>query len=135
MAVHRSSDCFSHDFQEPGVNDPSGAAPGLAWIVVRAPELTPDTIKNAMIHGDFYASTDVEKIAKPMRSTSPSRSTPPLWRPLSNSFHRQEWPGAAGERRGTATYSIHGGELYIRAKDYRLERKDGLDAAVFVTQK
>jgi hypothetical protein len=52
----------AHDFTEAGVNDPSGAAPGQAWIVVRAPELTADAIKIAIAHGDFYASTGVELI-------------------------------------------------------------------------
>ena len=34
----------SHHFSEPEVNDPGGAAPGQAWIMVHAPELTPEAI-------------------------------------------------------------------------------------------
>ena len=34
--------------------------PGLAWIMVRAEKLEPDTIVRAMIEGDFYVSTGVE---------------------------------------------------------------------------
>ena len=34
-------------------------APGLAWVMVRAASLTPDTITQAMRRGDFYASTGV----------------------------------------------------------------------------
>ncbi|MAE28679.1 MAG: hypothetical protein CMJ87_06800 [Planctomycetes bacterium] len=33
--------------------------PGAGWIMVRAPELTPDAIINAMGRGDFYASSGV----------------------------------------------------------------------------
>ena len=35
------------------------ATPGRAWIVVRAPELTPAAIKTAITKGNFYASTGV----------------------------------------------------------------------------
>jgi hypothetical protein len=39
--------------------DPHGAAPGQAWIVVRAPELTSASLESAIRRGDFYASTGV----------------------------------------------------------------------------
>ncbi len=38
----------------------SNASPGRGWIMVRSRWLTPESILNAMIRGDFYASTGVE---------------------------------------------------------------------------
>ncbi len=38
----------------------SARIPGRAWIVARAPALTPDAIMRAVLQGDFYASTGVE---------------------------------------------------------------------------
>jgi hypothetical protein len=49
----------SHSFTVPEVYNVKGAAPGQAWIMVHAPELTPAAIRKAMEHGDFYASTGV----------------------------------------------------------------------------
>ncbi len=50
----------AHFFSVPAVYDRSGAAPGQAWIVVHAPELSSTAIRKAMERGDFYASTGVE---------------------------------------------------------------------------
>lgn len=47
----------SHEFAEHA--DPRGAAPGQAWIVVHAPELTPAAIRAALHNGEFYASTGI----------------------------------------------------------------------------
>ncbi len=49
----------SHFFQGPEATDPHGAAPGQAWIMVRATSLTPDNIKSSIASGNFYASTGV----------------------------------------------------------------------------
>lgn len=49
----------SHSFKEPDVSDPSGAAPGHAWIMVHAPSLTATAIRTAIERGNFYASTGV----------------------------------------------------------------------------
>lgn len=38
----------------------SARIPGRAWIVARAPALTPDAIMRAVLQGEFYASTGVE---------------------------------------------------------------------------
>lgn len=47
----------SHKYHE--FDDPDAARPGQAWVVVRAPELTPDAISKALRRGDFYASTGI----------------------------------------------------------------------------
>ena len=46
----------AHDYFRTG---PDVSAPFRGWVVVRAPELTPDALMRAMDAGDFYASTGV----------------------------------------------------------------------------
>jgi hypothetical protein len=48
----------SHYFKR--IGDPSVAAPGRGWIVVRAAELDLSSILSAMENGDFYSSTGIE---------------------------------------------------------------------------
>lgn len=48
----------SHHFKRPG--DRTAATPGHGWVMVRAAELSPETILAAMERGDFYASTGVQ---------------------------------------------------------------------------
>ena len=47
----------AHNFQEWG---PRASNPGRGWIVIRAVEPTPGALIEAMVRGDFYASTGVE---------------------------------------------------------------------------
>jgi len=49
----------AHFFAVPEVYNRGGAAPGQAWIVVRAPELSSAAIRKAIEHGEFYASTGI----------------------------------------------------------------------------
>jgi hypothetical protein len=49
----------AHSFQRLGVPT-AMSAPGRAWVMVRAPELSAEAIAGAMERGDFYASTGVE---------------------------------------------------------------------------
>jgi hypothetical protein len=48
----------AHHFEEEFA--PRRANPGRGWVVVRAPELTPQAIVDGLRRGDFYASTGVE---------------------------------------------------------------------------
>jgi hypothetical protein len=47
----------SHDYTH--LDDFNSERPGKAWIVIRATELTSATVMNALLKGDFYASTGV----------------------------------------------------------------------------
>lgn len=47
----------SHDYKN--LHNLYSERPGVAWIVVRAAELTPKALMDAMLKGDFYASTGV----------------------------------------------------------------------------
>jgi hypothetical protein len=108
----------SHDFQEPDVHDSGGAAPGQAWIVVRAPELTPDAIKSAIAHGDFYASTGVE--LEDVQS-SPKEVAVKILADRSGARYRTQFIGKNGRvlqdsAGNSVSYSIKGDEGYVRAR-------------------
>ena len=45
----------AHNYHQEGAT----AAPGRGWVMVRAKELTPSAITQAMIDGNFYASSGV----------------------------------------------------------------------------
>ena len=47
----------SHGFKH--LDEPNGAMPGQAWVVVRADRLAPDLIAASLAKGDFYSSTGV----------------------------------------------------------------------------
>lgn len=47
------------DAAEYRTTSPEARIPGRAWIVARAPALTPDAIMRALLNGEFYASTGV----------------------------------------------------------------------------
>lgn len=109
----------SHDFAEPGVHDPSGAAPGQAWIMVRAPELTAEAIKAAITQGDFYASTGVELDdyrASPIQITIKIAEDRRF-----QTKYRTQFVGKNGRvlQDGTANpaiYDVKGDEGYVRAR-------------------
>jgi hypothetical protein len=109
----------SHSFKEPGVNDPNGAAPGQAWIVVRAPELTPAAIKSAIQKGELYASTGVAltditvtetgidlKIAEARGGAGPRYVT---------RFIGQDGKVLSEVAGNTPSHKFVGGETYVRA--------------------
>lgn len=47
----------AHDYRPEGATEPG--APGRAWIMVRADQLTAEAVKTALKQGDFYASTGI----------------------------------------------------------------------------
>jgi hypothetical protein len=109
----------SHDFKEPGVSDPSGAAPGQAWIEVRAAGLTAEAIKTAIQRGDFYASTGVELADY---QASRERITVKLRTDKNpGARYRTQFIGKNGQvlqdsTANPAVYSIKGDESYVRAR-------------------
>jgi hypothetical protein len=108
----------SHTFTEPDVNDPSGAAPGQAWIVVRAPELTAEAIKSAIKRGDFYASTGVELEDY---HASTKQITIKMEEGRFQTKYRTQFIGKNGRvlRETTANpaiYDVKGDEGYVRAR-------------------
>jgi hypothetical protein len=57
MTIYGVSSDDAHHFAGPFA--PKRSNPGRGWVMVRAPELTPDAISHAIDHGDFYASSGV----------------------------------------------------------------------------
>ena len=51
--------CATDDTHEYHHDEPHMNGPGLAWIMARSAELTPDAITTAMLKGDFYSSTGI----------------------------------------------------------------------------
>lgn len=111
----------SHDYLN--LDDYNSERPGKAWIVVRAPELTSANILDALLKGDFYASTGVTLTNYQASATSVAIM---IKQPLNSR-------GKADDRRFTTrfigkegrvlttvhglnpTYAIRGDEGYVRA--------------------
>jgi hypothetical protein len=105
----------THNVKQPGVRD--AGAPGRGWIMVRARQLTPDAILDALRRGDFYASTGVE--LSDVEATA--RSVTVTIRPQSFARYTVQFIGSGGKvlkvvTSNPATYDITGGEGYVRAK-------------------
>lgn len=122
----------SHGFRQLGI--PSAlAAPGRAWIMVRAERLTSSAILAAMERGDFYASTGVDLAAYDITPSSVSVTV----QARSRSRYRVVFIGKGGRVLKTvevtpdlsqsrigglrgivqpAVYDIQGDEGYVRVK-------------------
>lgn len=110
----------SHDYLH--LDDLQSERPGKAWIVVRAPELTPDAITDALRNGEFYASNGV---TLEDYSADPTGVVLTINRPLNprgkdNRRFITRFIGKNGrvlaEVGGlTAKYSFRGDEGYVRA--------------------
>jgi hexosaminidase len=51
--------CATDDTHVYHHEEPHASGPGLAWVMVKSPELTADAITAAMLRGDFYSSTGI----------------------------------------------------------------------------
>ena len=56
MLIYGVSSDDAHKFQEIGLEHSN---PGRGWVMVQADSLTPDSISEAMYHGNFYATSGV----------------------------------------------------------------------------
>jgi hypothetical protein len=105
----------AHVFKKPGDQTVSG--PGRGWVVVRAAELAPRAIVDALERGDFYASTGVVLDALDVTSTSMTIKV----KPIASSKYRIQFIGRDGRVLSevpdtSATYAFTGGEGYVRAR-------------------
>jgi hypothetical protein len=100
--------------------------PGRGWIMVRAPELTPDAILAALERGDFYASTGVE-----LKAYAASNQGIQIELPESSSQtaprYRTYFIGARGkvlklDESLRPAYNFRGNERYVRV---RVESSNG----------
>jgi hypothetical protein len=99
------------------LGDRASATPGHGWVMVRAADLTPASILEALKRGDFYASTGVE-----LESYSADARTVSIkvkekrW-----SKYRIQFIGKGGKilketAAGSSEYTINGSEGYVRVK-------------------
>ena len=98
--------------------------PGHGWVMVRASELTPKAILQALDNGDFYASTGVElsEFATDSRSVT-IKVKEDRW-----SKYRIRFIGKGGMllqefASSSAVYKIKGNEGYVRAKVFESNGK------------
>jgi len=109
------ADDDSHYFKR--IGDPTVPTPGKGWIYVRASELTPRGILDAIKKGDFYASTGVE-LSDYQANAEHVKITIKEER---NSKYRITFIGTGGRVlseaiQSPAIYTIKGNEGYVRAK-------------------
>ena len=105
----------AHHFKRPG--DPSASGPGRGWVVVRAAQLEPRAIVEAMDRGEFYASTGVELATYQATSSAISlevRAT--AWSKYTVQFIGRDGRVLAEQHEPKASYTFNGDEGYVRAK-------------------
>ena len=105
----------AHHFKRPG--DPLASGPGRGWIYVRAHQLEPRALVEALERGDFYASTGVEldsyeatatAIRLAVKTTTFSRYRIQFISRNGRVLSEQTTPAAA--------YSFKGDEGYVRVR-------------------
>jgi hypothetical protein len=105
----------AHVFKQPG--NPNVAGPGRGWVMVRAAQLDPGSIVDALERGDFYASTGVELSDYQI---GPSSMTVAV-RATKFSKYRIQFIGRNSRVlqesiETPATYQFKGGEGFVRAR-------------------
>lgn len=93
------------------------ANPGRGWIVVRAKELTPASIINALLNGDFYSTTGVS-LADYQVTKEKMIVTLPENPQLGNTvfFIGKNGKVLSKSVENPAVYTFSGDEMYVRAK-------------------
>jgi hypothetical protein len=107
----------AHDYHK----EQARTNPGRGWIMVRAESLSPDALIDAMVRGDFYASSGV--VLEDVQPTKESLSVKIAAEPgvsYVTKFIGTKVGGPTGvvlkEVAGaSASYAFTGGELYVRA--------------------
>lgn len=111
------ADDDSHSFRASDADSYALTRPGRAWIVVRADTLTEAAILAAIRRGDFYASTGVTLSELTITDGAITLAVSPVY----DSRYTIEFVGSGGRVLATthdqrASYTIRGGEGYVRAR-------------------
>lgn len=110
----------SHDYLH--LDNFTSERPGKAWVVVRAPELTPAALRESLLNGDFYASTGVtlddyrattDSVNITIKRPRDPRGTDD--RRFSTRFIGKDGRVLANVGGLKPTYAIQGDEGYVRA--------------------
>jgi hypothetical protein len=128
------ADDDSHFFKR--IGDPTVPTPGQGWIYVRATELTPAAILEALKKGDFYASTGVEL----SDYQANARQIVITIKEERSSKYRIQFIGRGGRVlsesiSNPANYTIKGDEGYVRAKIYESNGKMAWTQPVMVEKR
>ncbi len=129
--VYGVADDDSHYFKR--IGDPSAPTPGKGWIWVRAADLTPAAVIDALKRGDFYASTGVE--LSDVRYDG--RTLTVAVKDERASKYRIQFIGSGGRVleeaiASPATYAIKGNEGYVRTKIIESNGKLAWTQPVFI---
>jgi hypothetical protein len=140
----------AHDYHK---FEPRAANPGQAWIVVRADQLTPESLIRAMNAGEFYGSTGVtlkdvafrngtltiqvapeQGVTYTIRFIGTRRGYDPASREVTNAegktvrttriYSPRIGTVLAEDQGAAASYTLKGDELYVRAKVISSRRND-----------
>lgn len=133
-AVYGVADDDSHYFKR--IGDPAAPTPGQGWIYVRAADLSPSSILEALRSGNFYASTGVELLDYQADEKQITVSV----KGLANSKYNVRFIGKNGRILAdvpstTATYKFNGDEGYVRAKIVESNGKTAWTQPVFIGRK
>lgn len=100
--------------------------PGRGWIMVRAKELTPEALIEAMEKGDFYASTGVEledvrfknrRLKIRVKPEAGTDFTIQFWGARKSAIGKEEMRVVLKEVKGTrAKYKLRNKDIYVRTK-------------------
>ena len=120
----------SHHFKRPG--DDAAATPGHGWVVVRAAQLSPQSILRALDRGDFYASSGVEL----EDYFADARGISVKIKEKKGSKYRTQFIGAGGKVllesiANPAMYHFRANELYVRARIIESNGKTAWTQPVF----
>ena len=105
----------AHVFKQPG--NPNAAGPGRGWVMVRAAQLDPKAVVEALERGDFYASNGV--VLSDVAATA-GRVTIRVT-PQGTAKYRIQFIGKGGRLLSevadvSASYALAGDEGYVRAR-------------------
>lgn len=105
----------AHVFKQPG--NPNVAGPGRGWVMVRAAQLDPKAVVDALERGDFYASNGV--VLSDVAATA-GRVTITVT-PQGTAKYRIQFIGKGGRLLSevadvSASYALAGDEGYVRAR-------------------
>lgn len=108
-----SDDAHSYE----GIHKPYASYPGTAWIMVKAPALTPENIIQSLLNGSFYATTGVilKDVSTSKREYSLEIETKDDYQ-YTTYFIGNDGKILSAVTGEEASYSFTGSELYVRAR-------------------
>jgi hypothetical protein len=115
MEIYGIASDDTHDYL--GEFSKEKANPGKGWVMVKAKELTTESILNALEKGEFYASSGVILTDLKITDKEYSLSIKPMYgNKYTTLFIGKDGKVLKEDYNQNATYTFKGDELYVRAK-------------------